>query len=94
MRIRYTALAALLALCSCARQEAPPVPAAAPAPAAETQAAAPPTAATPPAAEARSPQSETEQATASQESGAMLRWRRLRALPPPLRSQEASGRQV
>jgi thiol:disulfide interchange protein DsbA len=69
MRIRYTALAALLALCSCARQEAPPAPAAAPAPAAETQAAAPATATTPPAAEARSPQSETEQATASQESG-------------------------
>ena len=69
MRIRYTALAALLALWSCARQEAPPAPAAAPAPAADTQTAAPPPAATPPAAETRSPQSETEQATASQESG-------------------------
>ena len=69
MRIRYTALVALLVLCSCARQEAPPAPAATPAAAPETQAAAPATTATPPAAEARSPQSETEQATASQESG-------------------------
>jgi thiol:disulfide interchange protein DsbA len=69
MRICYTALAALLAMCACTRQEAPPAPAAAPAPAAETQSAAPATATTPPAAEARSPQSETEQATASQESG-------------------------
>jgi protein dithiol oxidoreductase (disulfide-forming) len=69
MRIRYTALAALLALCACARQEAPPAPAATAPAAPEAQAAAPATAATPPAAEARSPQSETEQATASQESG-------------------------
>ena len=69
MRIRYTALAALLALCACARQEAPPAPAAAAPAASETSTAAPATAATPPSAEARSPQSETEQATASQESG-------------------------
>ena len=70
MRIRYTALAALLALCACARQEAPPPAPAAAAPAAsETSTAAPATAATTPSAEARSPQSETEQATASQESG-------------------------
>ena len=69
MRIRYTALAALLALCACARQEAPPAPAAAAPAASETSTAAPATAATTPSAEARSPQSETEQATASQESG-------------------------
>ena len=68
MRIRVLAIAALLALSACARQ-APPAPAPAPSPAADPQAAAPPPAATAPPAEARSAQSETEQATASQESG-------------------------
>jgi protein dithiol oxidoreductase (disulfide-forming) len=68
MRIRILAIAALLALSACARQ-APPAPAPAPSPAADPQAAAPPPAATTPLAGARSAQSETEQATASQESG-------------------------
>ncbi len=65
MTTRVLALAALLALSACARQE----PAPAPPPPAQPQTATPPAAATPSAAEARSPQSETEQATASQESG-------------------------
>jgi thiol:disulfide interchange protein DsbA len=65
MTIRILAVAALLVVSACSRQTPPP--AAAPPPAAETQAASPPV--TPPAAEARSPKSETEQATASQESG-------------------------
>ncbi len=65
MMIRALALAALLALSACARQE----PATAPPPPAQTQTATPPAAAAASAAEARSPQSETEQATASQESG-------------------------
>jgi thiol:disulfide interchange protein DsbA len=69
MRIHVLALAALLALSACARQE-PPAAAAPPTPAAaEPQAAAPPPAATAPSNEARPAQSETEQATASQESG-------------------------
>ncbi|HTL21629.1 MAG TPA: DsbA family protein [Steroidobacteraceae bacterium] len=69
MTIRPLAMAALLALCACARQEPPPAPASAQTAPAETPAAAGPSAARPPAAESRSPQSETEQATASQESG-------------------------
>jgi thiol:disulfide interchange protein DsbA len=68
MTIRPLAMAALLALFACARQE-PPAPASAQTAPADTPAAAAPSAATPPAAESRSPQSETEQATASQESG-------------------------
>jgi thiol:disulfide interchange protein DsbA len=68
MTIRPLAMAALLALSACARQE-PPAPASAQTAPADTPAAAAPSAATPPAAESRSPQSETEQATASQESG-------------------------
>jgi thiol:disulfide interchange protein DsbA len=66
--IRTLALAALLALCSCARQEpTPPPAAAAPAPAASTQSpTAPQTGALP--APASSAQNETQQATASQES--------------------------
>ena len=69
MTIRPLAIAALLALAACARQEPPPAPASAQTTPVETPAAATPSAATPPAAESRSPQSETEQATASQESG-------------------------
>jgi thiol:disulfide interchange protein DsbA len=69
MTIRPLAMAALLALAACARQEPPPAPASAQTTPAETPATATPSAATPPAAESRSPQSETEQATASQESG-------------------------
>ena len=65
MRIRTVlAVAALLALSACARHS--PAPAPTPSPA-DTQ-ATPPTPATPPPAEARSARSETEQATASQES--------------------------
>jgi protein dithiol oxidoreductase (disulfide-forming) len=65
MRIAL-ALAGLLALSACARQEpAPPPPSA---PAATQAPAMPPTAVAPPA-ESRSSGSETEQATASQESG-------------------------
>jgi thiol:disulfide interchange protein DsbA len=67
MRIQILAAAALLALSACARQ-APPAPAGAPPPSGATEAVAPPVATTP-APEARSPQSETEQARASQESG-------------------------
>ena len=64
--IRTLALAALLALCACARQEPAPPPAA-PAPAANTQSpASPQTGALP--APATAAQSETQQATASQES--------------------------
>src|SRR5215472_8574958 len=59
------AVAALLALSACARQA--PAPAPTPSPAADIQATAP-TPAAPPPAEARSARSETEQATASQES--------------------------
>jgi protein dithiol oxidoreductase (disulfide-forming) len=69
MRIHVLALAALLALSACARQEPPAAPAPPTPPAAEPQAAAPPPAATAPSNEARPAQSETEQATASQESG-------------------------
>jgi len=61
---RLLALAALAILCACARQE-PPAPAPSPSPAAETAPAATPPAAPSPAANA---QSETEQATGSQES--------------------------
>jgi len=63
--MRFVAAATLLALCACARQEAPPPPQSAP-PAAETAPApaAPPSASAP----AASAQSETEQATSSQES--------------------------
>ncbi|HEV3181761.1 MAG TPA: thiol:disulfide interchange protein DsbA/DsbL [Steroidobacteraceae bacterium] len=68
MTIRILAVAALLALSACARQAPAPVTTAAPSPPAETQ-ATPPTPTTPPPTEARSAQSETEQATASQESG-------------------------
>ena len=64
MRIAILAAATLLALSACTRQA--PGPAPAPPPAAENQ-AQPPTPATPPP-EARSPKSETEQATASQET--------------------------
>ena len=66
--IRTLALAALLALCACARQEpAPPTAAAAPAPPASPQSpTAPQTGALP--APASSAQNETQQATASQES--------------------------
>jgi thiol:disulfide interchange protein DsbA len=66
---RTLALAALLALCACARQEPAPPPAApaAPAPAANTQSpTTPQTDALP--APATAAQSETQQATASQES--------------------------
>ena len=69
MRIHVLALAALLALSACARQEPPAAPAPPTPAAAESQAAAPPPAATAPSSEARPAQSETEQATASQESG-------------------------
>jgi thiol:disulfide interchange protein DsbA len=67
--IRILAVAALLALSACGRQTPPPAAAAAAPPAAATQAPQPPAVTPPPAAEARSAQSETEQATASQESG-------------------------
>ncbi|MBV8143647.1 MAG: thiol:disulfide interchange protein DsbA/DsbL [Gammaproteobacteria bacterium] len=67
MRIAI-ALAALLALSACARQQSPAAPAAPPA-AAETQTPAAAAPAAPPPAETRSSRSETEQATASQESG-------------------------
>src|SRR6516165_1016068 len=64
MRIRTVlAVAALLALSACARHSAP-----APTPSPADTQATPPTPATPPPAEARSARSETEQATASQES--------------------------
>src|SRR5215467_175102 len=69
MRIHVLALAALLVLSACARQEPPAAPAPPTPPAAESQSAAPPPAATAPSNEARPAQSETEQATASQESG-------------------------
>jgi thiol:disulfide interchange protein DsbA len=69
MRIHVLALTALLVLSACARQEPPAAPAPPTPPAAEPQAAAPPPAATAPSNEARPAQSETEQATASQESG-------------------------
>jgi thiol:disulfide interchange protein DsbA len=62
--IRLFALAALLAVSACARQETPP---AAPAAPASSVALSPPPAA-PPAQSAPSAQSETEQAAASQES--------------------------
>jgi protein dithiol oxidoreductase (disulfide-forming) len=62
--IRLLALATLLALAGCARQGPPPA-AAAP----ETQTAAPAPLSAPPAPPAASTQSETEQATSSQESG-------------------------
>jgi len=65
MRTRILAVAGLLALCACARHTPAPTPASPPA--AQNQ-ATPPTATTPPPPESRSPQSETEQATASQES--------------------------
>src|ERR1700694_1266214 len=66
--IRTLALAPLLALCACARQEATPPPAApAPAAAANTQSpASPQTGALP--APATAAKNETQQATASQES--------------------------
>jgi thiol:disulfide interchange protein DsbA len=67
MMTRILAVAALLSLSACARQAPPSAPE--PALPAATQPAAPPPVTTPPAAEARSPRSETEQATASQESG-------------------------
>jgi thiol:disulfide interchange protein DsbA len=69
MTIRILAVAALLTVSACARQTPAPAPALTPAPPDETQAAPPPSATAPPAVEARSPRSETEQATASQESG-------------------------
>jgi len=62
--MRWLAVAALLAVAACARQT--PAPAPPPATAATEQAAAPPA---PPASPPPSAQSETEQATASQESG-------------------------
>ncbi len=71
MRIRVLAITALLALCACARHEPQP----APAPAEPASAGTPPPASAPasspsgPSAESRPTQSETEQATASQESG-------------------------
>jgi protein dithiol oxidoreductase (disulfide-forming) len=69
MTIRALAVAALLALSACGRQEPAPAPAAQTPAAAETPATAAPPAAAPAAPEARSSQSETEQATSSQESG-------------------------
>jgi protein dithiol oxidoreductase (disulfide-forming) len=69
MMIRAFALVALLALAACARHEPPAAPAPAQTAPSETAAVTPPPAATPAAPEARSTQSETEQATASQESG-------------------------
>lgn len=67
MTIRILAVAALLAVSACARHTAPP--AAPPPPPAAAAQPAPPPASTPAAAETRPSQSETEQATASQESG-------------------------
>ncbi len=69
MTIRALAIAALLALYACGRQEPPPPPAAQAPAAAESPATAAPPAVAPAAPEARSSQSETEQATSSQESG-------------------------
>jgi protein dithiol oxidoreductase (disulfide-forming) len=69
MRIRVLALAALLTVSACSRQAPPPAPTPPPSAVAESQAAAPPLAATAASSEARPAQSETEQATASQESG-------------------------
>jgi protein dithiol oxidoreductase (disulfide-forming) len=63
--IRWLALAALLAVSSCARHAPPPAPAAPPP---QAESSAPPQSTAPPAASALSRQSETEQATASQES--------------------------
>jgi thiol:disulfide interchange protein DsbA len=67
MRTRILAVAALLALSACARQAPAPGPTPAPPAAAQTE-ATPSTPATPPPPEARSAKTETEQATASQES--------------------------
>jgi thiol:disulfide interchange protein DsbA len=68
MTIRILAVAALLAVSACARHATPP--AASPPPTAATTQPAPPPANTPaPPPETRSAKSETEQATASQESG-------------------------
>jgi protein dithiol oxidoreductase (disulfide-forming) len=58
---RFLALTAVLVLAACTRQESPPPPATPPPPLAQTPPAAP--------AAPRAMQSETEQATASQESG-------------------------
>jgi protein dithiol oxidoreductase (disulfide-forming) len=69
MRIRVLALAALLSVSACSRQAPPPASVPPPSAVAESQAAAPPPAATASSAEARPAQTETEQATASQESG-------------------------
>jgi protein dithiol oxidoreductase (disulfide-forming) len=67
MRTRILAVAALLALSACAREAPAPGPTPAPPPAAQTEATSP-TPSTPPPPEARSARTETEQATASQES--------------------------
>jgi len=68
MRTRILAVAALLAVSACARHAAPPA-AAPPSPAAAAQPASPPANTPAPPPETRSSQTETEQATASQESG-------------------------